>query len=85
MILATHIILALTSILVTSFLLFKPTQQKLNGTYILFMGTLGTGTFLIFANNVNMLRTCIMGVIYIAFVVGGIAIARRKLAREQTS
>ncbi len=79
MLLISHIIIAFTGILITTFLLFKPSSKKLNASYIFLAGTLGTGTILVLSTPGHMLQSCIMGIAYTAFVVGGIAIAKRRM------
>ena len=78
-----HIILAIFSLIFTGILIFKPTKQKINYTFLLFLGTLVTGTYMIFTMNVNILVTCLEGLAFMGVVLGGIAIARRKLAKEE--
>lgn len=81
----SHIIIALTGIAVTTILLFKPSDKKLTASYLLLAGTLGTGTILVISSPAHMLQSCVMGILYTAFVVGGIAIAKRKLAKVHVS
>lgn len=85
MILPIHIVLAILSIILSSLLLFRPTQKKLNSTFVLFCGTFITGTIMILTMQVNMLVTCIEGLLYMGFVLGAIVVARKKLTREHTS
>jgi len=86
MLLITHIIIALTGIGVTTILLLKPSSNKLNASYIFLVGTLTTGTILVLLTPGHMLQSCIIGIVYTAFVVGGIAIAKRRMtAKEHTS
>lgn len=80
-----HIIIALTGIGITTVLLFSPSKRKLNLSGLFLAGTLATGTILVISSPAHMLQSCIMGILYTAFVIGGIAIARKKLAKEQTS
>ena len=78
-----HIILAIFSLILTGILIFRPSKQKINYTFLLFLGTLATGTFMIFTMSVNILVTCIEGLVFMGVVLGGIAIARRRLAKEK--
>lgn len=85
LILVPHIILAITGIVITTFLLLAPTKKRLNLSGLFLAGTLITGTILVISSPAHMLQSCIMGLAYTAFVVGGIAIARKKLAKEKIS
>lgn len=80
-----HILIALTGIAVTSVLLFSPSQRKLKASAIFLAGTLASGTILVISSPAHMLQSCIMGILYTAFVIGGIAIAKKRLAKEQAS
>lgn len=85
-ILLLHIVLAIFSLILTGILIFKPSKQKINYTFLLFLGTLATGTYMILTMNVNLLVTCMEGLIFMAVVLGGIAIARKRLiAKEKIS
>jgi hypothetical protein len=79
-----HIIIALTGIVVTTILLFSPSKKKFNLTYLLLAGTIGTGTVLIIMSPSHMLQSCVMGIAYTAFVVTGVVIAKKRLAKEHT-
>ena len=83
--LITHIIIALTGIGITTVLLLSPSKRKLNLSGLFLAGTLTTGTILVISSSSHMLQSCIMGLLYTAFVVGGIAIAKRKLAKENST
>lgn len=86
LLLISHIIIALTGIVLTTLLLISPSKKKFQGTYIFLAGTIGTGTVLVILNSSHMLQSCVMGIAYTAFVVGGIVIAKRRMiARENTS
>jgi len=85
MVVLIHVMLALISIIQTTFLLFMPSKTKLYSTYALFGGTLLSGTYLILTRPVHMLTMCVEGVAYIAFVVWSIAFAYKKLAKKTTT
>lgn len=84
--LISHILIALAGILITTGLLFFPSRRKLNASYIFLAATLGSGTILVLTTPGHMLQSCISGILYTAFVVGGIAVAKRRMtAKEHTS
>lgn len=82
-ILILHIVLAITSLIVTGILIFSPSKRKINYTFLLFLGTLISGTYMIFTMNVNILVTCMEGLAFMAVVLGGIAIARKRIAKKE--
>ena len=81
-ILILHTIMAISSLIITGILIFSPSKNKINYTFILFLTTLITGTYMIFTMHVNILITCLEGLAFMGVVLGGIAIARRRLAKE---
>lgn len=82
MILLLHIFIALTNIIQTVILLVSPTQKKMTLTYILLAGTIGSGSYLIITKPAHMVQTCIEGLLFIGFVVGGIVIAQKRLVKK---
>jgi len=85
LLLISHIIIALSGIVLTTALLFSPTKKKFQGTYLLLAGTIGTGTVLVILNSSHMLQNCVMGIAYTAFVVGGVVVAKKRVAKEHIS
>ncbi|MET0979718.1 MAG: hypothetical protein ABWX90_00485 [Candidatus Saccharimonadales bacterium] len=79
MILLTHIMIALSSVIYTTMLLVRPSQTKLLTSYVLVAATLASGIYLTVINPANMLRTCTTGLVYVVIVTAGIAIARKRL------
>lgn len=78
-----HILIALTSVVFTTYLYFAPTQTKLNASYGLVGLTVATGTLLIVTTGVPILKTCITGLLYVAAMSVVIVMARRKLAVQK--
>ena len=85
MILLTHILIAISSIIYTTLLVIRPSQTKLRTSYILIAATLASGTYLTVLNPVHMLQTCTTGLVYIVVVSAGVFIARRQLIKRQAS
>ena len=84
MILLVHILVALTSIVWTTYLYFDPNKAKIYTAYGLIGGTLASGTALIASTGSSILRGCVSGLIYLAVVSFGVAIASRKLAEQKS-
>ena len=84
MILLTHIMIALSSVIYTTILLLRPSQTKLFASYILVAATLASGIYLTVVNPASMLRTCTTGLVYVVIVTAGIALAHKKLTLAHT-
>jgi hypothetical protein len=81
MILLTHIIIALGSVLYTGFIFVSPSKSKINAAYVLLALTIGTGTYLIISMPAHMLQTCITGLSFVVFMLAGIVAARLRLTK----
>jgi hypothetical protein len=82
MILLTHILVALFSIIFTTYLYFAPSKAKLYTAYTLVGLTLTSGTYLVVIKPSHILQTCVTGLVYLAVVGVGVLLAQRKLAVE---
>ena len=82
-ILILHIILAVFSLILTGVLVFRPSKNKINAAFGLILGTLITGTYMIFSMNVNILVVCLEGLAFMGVVLAGIAIGKRRLAKKE--
>lgn len=80
MIVMLHVLIALTSIAVVTFTYIAPSTLKLCVAYVLEALTLTTGLYLVVSEPAQMLRSCTMGVLYLAVVTVGTVAVRRKLA-----
>lgn len=80
MILILHIVIALSSLLYTTYAFFLPSARKLQVSYGLVGLTLASGTFLVIRNPAHLLQSCTTGFLYLAIVTVGIITARHKLA-----
>ncbi len=85
MILAAHIIIALSSIVFSLVTAFSPSSIKLKFSYTLAGGTLGTGILLVVVEPKTMVQACISGLIYFSVVSFIIAMAQRKLSGHKIS
>lgn len=80
-----HIIVALASLAVTAFTFFLPSELRLRVSQAMIALTLGSGTYLVFSMKVNLLRVCMVGLVYTAIVSYFVVVARGKLAMEGSS
>lgn len=81
MVLSLHIIIALLSILFSSYMLFRPTKHGLRLSYILITLTLASGTTLVATAPAHMPQACVSGIIYVSVAMLITVAARHKLAR----
>jgi len=78
-----HIAIALASVALTTHLYFVPTRIKLRVSYALVGLTIATGTWLVVAAQAAMLRTCMMGLLYVGIMTVVIVAARNKLVAQE--
>lgn len=80
MIIALHVLIALSSIILTGITSFSPSKLKLTLSYVLVGMTIASGTYLIITMPAHMISTCFEGLLYIGVVTVGLIFAQRKLA-----
>ena len=81
MILLLHIIIALSSIGFSTYVIFSPSRSKLWVGYGLTTATIVSGTYLVISTHAQMLQACMTGLAYLGFVSLELAIAHRRLAK----
>lgn len=79
MLLVIHIVIAVSGLVIAAASLLTLSQKMINASYALTVGTIATGTVLVFANG-NVLKNCLTGLCYLAAVLVMTAIAKRRLA-----
>lgn len=82
MIVLIHVLIALASIGVASFVYFKPSVKRLAVSYGLIVATVGSGTYLLLASTGNILKSCLAGLFYVT-VISLITIATHIRARKR--
>ncbi len=80
MILIVHIILAISSVVVATLSVGFPSITKVRASTGLAIGTLASGTLLVFSSNSHLVEACLSGIVYLAIVSYLIATAHSKLA-----
>jgi len=80
MLLVTHLVIALSSLLCTTYVFFVPSKGKLIASYALIASTLASGTALVISTHSPMLQSCTSGLFYLAVVSFGVVGARHRLA-----
>lgn len=82
MLLISHILIALTSLLTAGLAFFKPTTKRLRISYVLVGLTVASGSVLIVERPAHMVQSCTTGLVYLAVVFAAIIAAHYKLARD---
>lgn len=85
MILAVHIFLALSSIILASISTLYPSPGKLYACCGLATGTLASGTFLVVSSGSHLIEACLSGICYLAVVSALVIRVQSKLATEKLS
>ena len=68
MIILIHVIIALSSIAVASFVYFKPSVKRLIVSYGFIVGTVASGAYLLLTASGSILRSCLSGLFYLTVV-----------------
>ena len=82
MLLITHIIIALSSIIYVTYKFFKPSRAGLKVSYALIGSTLISGTLLVTISHANIIQACTSGLLYLGFVSFGVVATKRQLERQ---
>ncbi|MEO8863222.1 MAG: hypothetical protein ABI354_02780 [Candidatus Saccharimonadales bacterium] len=83
MLLITHIVIAVSSIIFATYLTLRPTKHKFYVSYGLITATLSTGTALVITSNSPLMHACISGVVYVSIVSALTIRAQRALAYQK--
>jgi len=83
MVLLLHIIIAITGIVYTTYLVFRPSNKGLSVSYSLLALTIASGTGLVFLNPTIMAHACMSGLVYTTVVFSLIVFAKRKLVSQE--
>ncbi len=83
MILLIHIVIALSSIGLTTALAFWPSQTKLRLSAGMITLTLASGTYLVISTHSPLLSSCMTGLAYLAIALAGVTVGYRRLARQE--
>ena len=84
MLLITHVLVALSSIIATGLAYLSPSQRKLRTSYGLVGLTLASGTALVITTHSPLLSSCMTGLAYLGIVTFGIVASQRKFAAEKS-
>lgn len=83
MIILLHILIAISSIVLTTITYLSPSKRKLTTSYISVGLTLLSGTYMVIATQTSLLRVCISGLAYTAVMLVALASVRAKLSNQE--
>lgn len=78
MIIATHIIIAILSVVCSTTLFFIPKKSLFYATYSLVGATLASGTYLVIQTHSSIAHACITGTVFLGVVLLGVVPAHAK-------
>jgi hypothetical protein len=84
MLVATHVLIAVSSLIYTGYVFLSPSKSKIYGAYAFIAATLVSGTILTIATHAPLLSACLTGLFYLGVVSTGIIASHKKLARDHT-
>ncbi len=82
MLVLVHVIIALSSVVYTSYLFFRPSTAKFRVSYGLIASTLASGTYLVIRTHSPLLQACTTGLAYIVIVSIGLAAAHHRFTTQ---
>lgn len=85
MIVLLHVLIAISSLVYTTYLLFAPARSKFKAAYTLVALTLLSGFGLIVITHSPILQTCISGLTFLAINSVGLAVAHYRLAAQESN
>jgi len=83
MIVLIHVVIALSSIVMATYGVFRPSKKSLHINYGLIGLTFASGTIVALTYHVGLVKTCSDGLIYLAVVTSGVLVSSKKLAKEK--
>jgi hypothetical protein len=83
MILLTHIVIALSSLIFTTVAFFTPSETKLRISYGFIAATIGSGTLLVVSMPSHLVSACYSGLTYLGVMLVGIFGIRLRLSHEK--
>jgi len=78
MIILLHVLIALSSLVFTTYLYLKPSKTKFYASYTLIGATLASGTYLVISSSAPLLSSCTTGLTYLSIVTFANLLAHRK-------
>lgn len=79
----THVVIATTSLLLSTVSAIFPSRTKLRASYVFIGLTLISGTVLVLVTKQPILKTCEAGLAYLAVATSGVLVSARRLAASK--
>jgi hypothetical protein len=83
MFLVIHIVAALSSLAVASYLYASPSRRRFYATYATTVTMLVSGFYLVIANHASLVRACITGLFFLGVVSALVIAAHKKITETQ--
>lgn len=83
MLLVSHIAIAISSLVYTTYVFFSPSEAKLKVSYGFVAATIGSGTLLVISMPAHLVSACYSGLTYLAIMLVGIVGVRYRLSGEK--
>lgn len=80
--LITHIIIAISGIVIAGAALYTLSPKFIQGSYVLTASTIITGSGLVLMTG-NLLKGCLSGLLYVVVAIGLTQTAKQKLAKQK--
>lgn len=85
LVLTTHIVIALSSIVFASWMLVRPSTRKFHINYGFIAAVLTSGTYLVLITHATMLSACTSGLLYLSVIAVLSVVASRRFAYAHES
>lgn len=82
MLILLHVLIALSSLVLTTANAAIPSRRRLHASYALIVATLVSGTYLVISLHAPMLHSCMMGLAYLGVAFTGVLITQYRLAKQ---
>ena len=79
-----HVVIAISSMILSGAAFLNPSSAKLKTSYILIASTLASGTYLVLSVQASMLRTCVSGLVFLTVSSIVTYFSKEKLAQLAT-
>jgi hypothetical protein len=84
MIVLLHVLIALSSMVYTTYLFFRPTKRNFHINYALVGLTFASGIYLVISSHAALVPACEAGLVYLGAVTAGMVAAQYRLAHQKT-
>lgn len=85
MFLLIHIVIALASVIFSTYSIFSPSDKKVTINYVFLGGTWISGMLLVLQSQVSFGHLCLSGILYTSVVALNIYLAKRRLSPQEAS